>query len=229
MKAFDLFTLSDDFPFKSFFYSESHPWDWVKQIRPALEWFFENNAVSLGVKPMGLHLEGSVFIHPSVKLPPYGFISGPAFIDEGTELRPGVYIRGRVITGKNCVLGNACEFKNCLLLNDVDVPHFSYVGDSILGNKTHLGAGVILANLRLDQKPVSVHGPEGRVQTGLRKLGAILADESEVGCNSVLQPGTILGRRSLVVPVTAYSGYLPEGKVAYESRRVKRISRSRLG
>ena len=100
-------------------------------------------------KPCGLHIEGDVYFHPSAKLPPFGLIQGPAYIGEGCELRPGIFIRGNLITGKDCVLGNSCEFKNSLLLDGVQVPHFSYVGDSILGNGAHLGAGVILSLIHI--------------------------------------------------------------------------------
>jgi UDP-N-acetylglucosamine diphosphorylase / glucose-1-phosphate thymidylyltransferase / UDP-N-acetylgalactosamine diphosphorylase / glucosamine-1-phosphate N-acetyltransferase / galactosamine-1-phosphate N-acetyltransferase len=119
-----------------------------------------------------------------------------------------------VIVGADCVLGNSCEFKNCLLMDGVQVPHFNYVGDSILGNGAHLGAGVILSNLRLDQKPISVRLPDATVDTGLRKFGAILGDKAEVGCNAVLQPGTILGKRALVMPTIAFGGFLPAATIA---------------
>jgi bifunctional N-acetylglucosamine-1-phosphate-uridyltransferase/glucosamine-1-phosphate-acetyltransferase GlmU-like protein len=112
------------------------------------------------------------------------------------------------------VLGNSCEFKNSLLLDGVQVPHFSYVGDSILGNGSHLGAGVILSNLRLDQQPITVRLPDAVVETGLRKFGAILGDQAEVGCNAVLQPGTIMGKRALVMPTVAFGGYLPAATIA---------------
>jgi acetyltransferase-like isoleucine patch superfamily enzyme len=127
--------------------------------------------------------------------------------------------------GAGCVLGNACEFKNCLLLDGVEVPHFSYVGDSVLGNQAHLGAGVVLSNLRLDRKEISVHA-EGRVYaTGLRKFGAILGDAAEVGCNAVLNPGTLLGRRALVMPTVAFSGYLAANTVARVRASVSRLPR----
>lgn len=159
-------------------------------------------------------IEGAVYLHPSVRLPAYATIIGPAYIGAGTEIRPGAYIRGNVIVGKNCVLGNACEFKNALLMDGVQVPHFSYVGDSILGSKSHLGAGVILSNLRFDQQEVTVTAKAGKVSSGLTKLGAMLGEGAEVGCNSVLQPGTILGKRALVVPAIAYGGTLAPGQIA---------------
>ena len=219
LKAGDLFNFPESLPFASIFRLDLAPWEWVsliaescKQIRPQLP---------ASETPPGLHVEGSVFIHPSVKLPVYGSIIGPVYIGEGTELRPGVFIRGNVITGANCVLGNACEFKNCLLLDHVQVPHFSYVGDSILGNKAHLGAGVICSNLRLDQTNVFVQMPDGsRLDSGLRKLGALVGDAAEVGCNAVLNPGSILGQRAMVMPTIAFNGYLKEDGIAYKREKI---------
>ncbi len=120
---------------------------------------------------------------------------------EGCEIRNGCYIRENVIIGNGVVAGNSCEFKNCLVFDEAQVPHYNYVGDSILGYKAHLGAGVILSNVKLDKREVSIIGPEGKpVSTGLRKFGAIVGDEAEVGCNSVLSPGSIIGRRSILYP-----------------------------
>jgi len=131
-----------------------------------------------------------------------------------------------VIAGANCVLGNSCEFKNCLLLDDVQVPHFSYVGDSVLGNKVHLAAGVTCSNLRLDQSEVPVQLPDGsRCGSGLRKLGALVGDAAEVGCNSVLNPGSILGRRSLVMPTMAFRGYLKANSIASIKEKIETVSR----
>lgn len=212
MKASELFNLPDSLPFSDIFDPDLAPWEWVSLIEKALnrfkwpERFPENRGA--------LFVEGPVFIHSSVRLPPYATIIGPAYIGAGTEIRPGAYIRGNVIVGENCVLGNACEFKNVLLMDDVHVPHFSYVGDSILGNKSHLGAGVVLSNLRFDQADVSVVVKSEKISTGRMKLGAMLGDEAEVGCNSVLQPGTILGKRSIVVPAIAYGGTLEAGQIA---------------
>ncbi|HAV14159.1 MAG TPA: UDP-N-acetylglucosamine diphosphorylase [Opitutae bacterium] len=214
MKASDLFTFPESLPFGATFPADSAPWEWVPLIKKALAGI---EFVSYdGEVPPGFEIEGSVYIHPSVRLPAFGAIQGPAYIAEGCELRPGVYIRGNVIAGAGCVLGNSCEFKNCLLLDGVQVPHFSYVGDSVLGNKAHLGAGVICSNLRLDQTEVPVQLADGeRVSSGMRKLGALLGDEAEVGCNSVLNPGSILGKRALVMPSMAFRGSLPASTTAY--------------
>jgi heme exporter protein CcmB len=130
-----------------------------------------------------------------------------------------------LIFGAGAVLGNACEFKNCLLLDGVQVPHFSYVGDSVLGNRAHLGAGAICSNLRLDQKPVVVRTAERVYETGLRKFGAILGDGAEVGCNAVLNPGSVLGRRALVAPGTVFSGVLPAETIARQRGAVSHLPR----
>lgn len=213
MKASEFFTLPASLaPFAEHFPGEVAPWEWLKRIGPALA--AHKFAEALPARPAGVHIEGFVFIHSTVKLPPYATIIGPAWIGEGTEIRPGAFIRGNVIVGANCVLGNACEFKNCLLMDGAQVPHFSYVGDSILGNGAHFGAGVICSNLRLDQKLITVRTPAEVFETGLRKFGAIVGDRAEVGCNAVLNPGTVLGPRALVMPTVAFSGYLPAATIA---------------
>ena len=217
-----------DFPvsltFAKYFEPSLAAWERLPRIQRALA-DYEFRPLDIEC-PAGLHIEGPVYIHPSVTLPPYGSIQGPAYIAAGCELRPGVYLRGKVIAGQGCVLGNSCEFKNCLLLDGVQVPHFSYVGDSILGNRAHLGAGVICSNLRLDQAAVSVQLPDGaRTDTGLRKLGALLGDDAEVGCNAVLNPGAILGKRALVMPSMAFRGNLAAGRIALNNQPIQSVAR----
>lgn len=213
MQAADFFALPPSLAaFAAAFRPGAAPWDWIKQIGPALQ--AHRFDAALPKLPPSVHVEGFVHLDPTVKLPPQATIIGPAWIGPRTEIRPGAYIRGNVIVGADSVLGNACEFKNCLLLDRVQVPHFSYVGDSILGNGAHLGAGVICSNLRLDQQEVILKLPAGPVATGLRKFGAILGDDAEVGCNAVLQPGTLLGRRALVMPLTPFGGILPAATIA---------------
>jgi UDP-N-acetylglucosamine diphosphorylase / glucose-1-phosphate thymidylyltransferase / UDP-N-acetylgalactosamine diphosphorylase / glucosamine-1-phosphate N-acetyltransferase / galactosamine-1-phosphate N-acetyltransferase len=223
MKAADLFRLPDTLPFGSFFSPEAPPWEWVRQIAPALAAFAwpEQEWPREGA----LHIEGPVFLHETVRLPRQATIIGPAYIGAGTEIRPGAYIRGNVIVGENCVLGNSCEFKNCLLMDRVQVPHFSYVGDSVLGSGAHLGAGAILSNLRLDQGEVPVVVEGGRVMSGLKKLGAMLGEKAEIGCNAVLQPGTVMGKRALVIPAIAYGGTLAAGQIAKGRASVSVIPR----
>lgn len=222
--AADLFDHPHSWPFAAVFAADLAPWEWVPLIAEALKTVpFEPLGREM---PPGLHVSGDVYIHSSVKLPAYGSITGPAYIGEGSDLRPGVFIRGNVITGANCVLGNACEFKNCLLLDGVQVPHFSYVGDSVLGNRVHLGAGVICSNLRLDQSQVRVQLPDGsRRSSGLRKLGALVADGAELGCNVVLNPGSVLGRRALVMPAMAFCGYLEANSIAVSNKTIETLPR----
>jgi len=214
MKASDFVTFPQSLaPFAAHFPGDVAPWEWLKSIVAALKsWKFEPLALAV---PPGVQISGDVYLHPSVKLPHTATIHGPAWIGAKTELRPGVYIRGNVIVGEGCVLGNSCEFKNALVMDQAEVPHFNYVGDTIIGTRGHLAAGVICSNLRLDRKNIRLRLPDGtRVDTGLRKFGAIVGDAAEVGCNAVLQPGTILGRRALVHPLTAFGGILAEGMVA---------------
>jgi len=229
MQAHQFFSLPPSLArFIDFFPAEALPWTWIPAIRQALIGLGgsrEDSGNSRRVLPPGVKVEGEVHFDPSVILPHVATFIGPAWIGAGTEVRPGAFVRGNVIVGEGCVLGNACEFKNCLLLDGVQVPHFSYVGDSILGNRSHLGAGVILSNLRLDQKPIIVHA-EGQVyETGLRKFGAILGDEAEVGCNAVLNPGSVLGKRALVMPTVAFSGYLPANTLAKVRSSVTHLPR----
>lgn len=222
MKSADFFTLPSSLVrFSAQFSSDVAPWEWLRQIGPALK---DGPAFARPIPP-GVHIEGPVWIDPSAKLPAYATIIGPAWIGAKTEIRPGAFIRGNVIVGEGCVLGNACEFKNCLLMDGVQVPHFSYVGDSILGNGAHLGAGVICSNLRLDQQPVTLRIGGKQFDTGLRKFGAILGDGAEVGCNAVLNPGTLLGKRALVMPTVAFAGYLPANTIARIRGTVTQIPR----
>jgi NDP-sugar pyrophosphorylase family protein len=224
MKASDFFALPTSLAlFARHFRPDVPPWEWLKQISAALALI--TDAASAPECSPGVHIEGQVWIHPTVKLPHHATIVGPAWIGANTEIRPGAFIRGMVIVGENCVLGNACEFKTCLLMDDVAVPHFNYVGDSILGNHAHFGAGVICSNLRLDQQPIIVRTAEATYETGLRKFGAIVGDGAEVGCNAVLNPGTLLGPRALVSPAIAVSGHVPPATIVHARSTLKLIPR----
>ncbi len=224
VKAADFFDLPPTLArFADHFPATVAPWEWLKRIGTALAAVsFEGGRTDL---PPGVHIEGKVYLDPTVKLPATCTLIGPAWIGPGTEIRPGAFIRGNVIVGANCVLGNACEFKNCVVMDGSQVPHFSYVGDSILGCGAHLGAGVICSNLRLDQRTITVRHPGGVVDTGLRKFGAIIGEKAEVGCNAVLNPGTLLGPRSLVMPTAAFNGYLPPATIARVRTSVSLIPR----
>jgi len=225
MNAAELFDLPESLPFADFFQPQMAPWEWVSQIKAALasvRWLHleQNSAI-----PDGVHIDGKVYIHPRVKLPPYAYIQGPTWIGADTEVRPGAYIRGNVIIGAGCVIGNSTEIKNSLLLDGVQAPHYNYIGDSVLGNQAHLGAGVICANLRLDQKNVPVQLPEGRTDSGMRKLGALMGDGAEAGCNAVLQPGAILGKRAVVMSGLPFSGTLEADTIAHVRHEIRRIKR----
>jgi NDP-sugar pyrophosphorylase family protein len=224
MKASDFFTLPASLaPFAAHFRADVPPWEWLKQIGNALAAL--TDAPAARSLPPGVHVEGKVWLHSTVKLPAHATLIGPAWIGAKTEIRPGAFVRGNVIVGEGGVLGNACEFKNCLLMDGVQAPHYNYVGDSILGNGAHLGAGAICSNLRLDQAPIVVRAADKSHETGLRKFGAILGDQAEVGCNAVLNPGTVLGRRALVMPAMSFSGHLPDATIAHVTRAVKFIPR----
>ena len=228
MQAEELFSFPDTIPFQDVFLPSDRPWEWVRKIKQVFSSAnFQPNNAHWSDLPSGTLIEGNVFIDPSVKLSPNVVIYGPAYIGAGVETRPGVFIRGNVVVGERSVLGNSCEFKNCLLLNDVQAPHFNYVGDSVLGNKAHLAAGVICSNLRLDQAEVPVKLQGGLENSGLTKLGALIGDEAEVGCNSVLNPGTILGRRSLVYPSMAFGGSLEADSIVAPQPQVPRVVKRR--
>ena len=224
LKASDFFTLPGSLAaFRPFFAADAPPWDWIKQIGPALAAHaFDSRPPAV---PQGVRLEGFVHLGEGVTLPAYATIIGPVWIGAGSQIRPGAFIRGNVIAGEGCVLGNASEFKNCLLMDGALAPHFNYVGDSVLGSRAHLGAGAICSNLRLDQKRVLVHLAGGSVDTGLKKFGAILGDAAEVGCNAVLNPGTLLGPRSLVMPGVAFGGVLPPDTIARVRQQVTLVPR----
>ena len=152
-------------------------------------------------------------------------IIGPAWIGDNCKIRSGCYIRENVIVGNGVVLGNSCEFKNCIIFDEAEIPHFSYVGDSILGYKAHLAAGVILSNVRLDREEVSVRHGQDKIPTGLRKFGAIVGDRAEIGCNSVISPGSIIGRRSLIYPLTHFVGVLAEETILQNHQNLRTVPR----
>ena len=141
------------------------------------------------------------------------YIKGPCIIGHGTEVRPGAFVRGSVLVGDNCVVGNSTELKNVILFDNVQVPHYNYVGDSILGYKAHMGAGAITSNVKSDKKLVVVKNGDSKIETGLKKFGAMLGDNVEIGCGSVLNPGTIIGKNSNVYPLSMVRGVVPENSI----------------
>lgn len=151
----------------------------------------------------------NVWIAKSAKVFPSAYINGPAIIDEEAEVRHCAFIRGNAIVGKGAVVGNSTELKNVILFNKVQVPHYNYVGDSILGYKAHMGAGSITSNVKSDKTLVIVRAGEEQCETGLKKFGAMLGDQVEVGCNSVLNPGTVIGKCANVYPTSMVRGFIP--------------------
>jgi len=158
-------------------------------------------------------ISGAVFIGQGTVIEQGAMIKGPAWIGENCEIRNGCYIRENVIIGSGCVLGNSSEFKNSIVFDLAQIPHFNYVGDSILGYRSHLGAGAVLSNVKLDRSEITIDFPTGPIPTGLKKFGAIIGDYAEIGCNSVLNPGSIIGRRSVLYPGTTWRGVLPNGQI----------------
>lgn len=155
----------------------------------------------------------NIWVHNSVKIPPTVCLAGPLIICEGAVLRHCAFFRGNVIVGKKAVVGNSTELKNVILFDEVQVPHYNYVGDSILGYKAHLGAGAVTSNVKSDKTLVQVHAEDGDIETNLKKLGAIIGDGTEVGCNAVLNPGTVIGKESNVYPVSCVRGCVDEKSI----------------
>ena len=179
-----------------------YPWEILPKIKSYIKILIEN-----GLPGYTLLKEG-VLVGENVKIYDFATIEGPAVLGTGTEVRPGAFLRGNVITGENCVIGNSTEIKNSVLLDKVCVPHYNYVGDSVLGNHAHMGAGAVCSNLKSDGNDVVIHG-ESDIETNLRKVGGILADGADVGCGCVLNPGTVIGKNTSVYPLTALRGVYP--------------------
>ncbi len=154
-----------------------------------------------------------IWIAKSAKVAPTAFINGPCIIGKNAEIRHCAFIRGNAIVGENSVVGNSTELKNVILFNNVQVPHYNYVGDSILGYKSHMGAGSITSNVKSDKTQVTIQYEGDVIETGLKKMGAILGNYVEVGCNSVLNPGTIIGSNTNVYPLSMVRGYVPKGSI----------------
>ncbi|MEG0688443.1 MAG: UDP-N-acetylglucosamine pyrophosphorylase [Hungatella sp.] len=193
----------------------TYPWEILPHIGEMIE------AIS-GMLPENDYnkVGKSIWIHKSVKMPPTSCLQGPAIICEGAEIRTCAFIRGNVIVGAKAVVGNSTELKNVILFDGVQVPHYNYVGDSILGYKSHMGASSLTSNVKSDKTLVKVHAEDGIIETGLKKFGAMLGDQVEVGCGSVLNPGTIIGSNSNIYPLSSVRGcveansiYKKEGEI----------------
>ena len=206
VKCQSLFTLTD-FLFRPIFDDVIYPWEILSKLREILE-----TLTSCGID--GYHrLCDGVLVGDNVRIAESARIEGPTIISDGCDIRHSAYIRGSVILGKGCVIGNSSEIKNSILMDGAQAPHFNYVGDSILGKGAHLGAGAICSNLRSDKRSVVIKDNKSSIETGLRKLGAILGDGVEVGCGAVLCPGTVIGKSSTVYPLTMARGVYPERSI----------------
>ncbi len=199
----DLYTLDETLA-KALLLTVTYPWEALPKIKDYI--------LELGSK---LSLDeydykgDNVWIHKTAKIYPNNYIAGPTIIGAETEVRPGAFIRGNALVGNGCVVGNSTELKNVILFNKVQVPHYNYVGDSILGYKAHMGAGSITSNVKSDKNLVVVHNEGQSIETGLKKFGAMLGDNVEVGCNSVLNPGTVICKESNVYPTSCVRGVIP--------------------
>ena len=162
----------------------------------------------------------NIWIHKTAKIDKTAHIDGPCIIDEYAEIRPSAFIRGSAIIGKNCVFGNSCEIKNSIIFDNCQIPHFNYVGDSLLGAHSHLAAGVITSNLKIDGSNIVIKDGNKKIETNMRKIGAILGDYVEVGCNSVLNPGTIIGPYTIIYPLTTVRGVIPGKKIVKDMNNI---------
>ena len=185
----------------------TYPWEalagireLICQIGPTLGEDFEERAPQ-------------VWVHKTAEVAATAWLGAPCIIGAGTEVRHGAFIRGSALVGDGCVVGNSVELKNVILFDGVQAPHYNYVGDSILGYKAHMGAGSITSNVKSDKTPVTVRCGEERMETGRKKVGAMLGDHVEIGCNSVLNPGTVVGRNSRVYPLSSVRGTVPADSI----------------
>ena len=189
-----------------------YPWE----LLPKISDFIKKLGASLPTDQY-TQIKENVWVSNSATIAPTAYIGGPAIIDDEAEIRHCAFIRGNAIVGKGAVVGNSTELKNVILFNKVQVPHYNYVGDSILGFKSHMGAGSITSNVKSDKTLVTVKDGEEGIETGLKKFGAMLGDHVEVGCNSVLNPGTVIGRNTNVYPTSMVRGCIPAGSI-YKKR-----------
>ena len=185
----------------------TYPWEALKGIK--------NMVITLGENLCEDYTQVSpqVWVHKTATVAPTAFLGAPCIIGANTEVRHCAFIRGSALVGENCVVGNSVELKNVILFDNVQTPHYNYVGDSILGYKAHMGAGAITSNVKADRSPVVVRCGKEKYPTGLKKFGAMLGDGAEIGCNSVLNPGTVIGRGASVYPLSCVRGTVPENHI----------------
>ncbi len=193
-------------------------WDYLvsfSQLHEALSGI--HDFILSSVKHGFVEIGENIWAAPDAMIAPTACIYGPCLIGSGTEIRHGAFIRGDAVIGAGAVIGNSCEIKNAIISDGAEVPHFNYVGDSILGWKAHMGAGSITSNVRSDKRNVVLHLPDGDVDTGRMKVGAFLGDRAEIGCNAVLNPGTVIGKDSMIYPLSMVRGYV-QSRMVYKKR-----------
>lgn len=203
----DLYTLEETIA-RDIFQGANYPWE----VLPKISGFI----LELGATLSGDEYEKwgeDIWVAKSAEVAPTAYIGGPAIIGRDAQVRHCAFIRGSAIVGEGAVVGNSTELKNVILFNKVQVPHYNYVGDSILGYRSHMGAGSITSNVKSDKKPVVVKTPDKNIETGMKKFGAMLGDEVEVGCGSVLNPGTVIGSHSNIYPLSSVRGYVPADSI----------------
>lgn len=193
---------------KDIFNGVTYPWE----VLPKISNFILELGATLSEDEYEKRGE-NVWVAKSAKVAPTAFINGPAIIGKDAEVRHCAFIRGNTIVGEGAVVGNSTELKNVILFNKVQVPHYNYVGDSVLGYKSHMGAGSITSNVKSDKKLVVVKAGEEKIETGMKKFGAMLGDEVEVGCGSVLNPGTVVGNHSNIYPLSSVRGFVPANSI----------------
>lgn len=193
---------------KDIFNGVTYPWE----VLPKISNFILELGATLSEDEYEKRGE-NVWVAKSAKVAPTAFINGPAIIGKNAEVRHCAFIRGNAIVGEGAVVGNSTELKNVILFNKVQVPHYNYVGDSVLGYKSHMGAGSITSNVKSDKKLVVVKAGEEKIETGMKKFGAMLGDEVEVGCGSVLNPGTVVGNHSNIYPLSSVRGFVPANSI----------------
>lgn len=193
---------------KDIFEGVTYPWE----VLPKIEEFIISLGKTLDKNEYEEKGE-NIWIAKSAKVAPTAYIAGPAIIGKNAEIRHCAFVRGKAIVGEGAVVGNSTELKNVILFNKVQVPHYNYIGDSILGYKSHMGAGSITSNVKSDKKLVIVKNGKEQIETGLKKFGAMLGDEVEVGCGSVLNPGTVIGKHTNIYPLSSVRGVVPEHSI----------------
>ena len=206
LKTHDLYDLTHSLA-GNYLSGFDYPWQALKGIRDLI---LELGA-SLGCEYT--EVSPTVWVHHTAVVAPTAFLGAPCIIGAGTEVRHCAFIRGSALVGENCVVGNSVELKNVILFDNVQVPHYNYVGDSILGYKAHMGAGSLTSNVKSDKSLVVVKNGSEQLETGLKKFGAMLGDRVEVGCNSVLNPGTVIGKDTNIYPTSCVRGVVPENSI----------------